>query len=678
MSTKTFNFPSNPKLYDWLDGKKRLGPSPNSITVTGTGFGSGPTVALYETYGGLAASGDAPLGEWDQGHYNTGIQPKLFEFNGVTGVGNREGGTVAATDNRETGFVKTLTAFSEYALAYSMAIPEGRTFSGASTVDTFPSVSTLKYVWLSDTALDPADKADIVAGTHNGNGQFAIFGNNAITPSGGTPDSLYFPLTPFDFNGWNHVFLHQSPGADPFVNNGVTEATWASGAAEDSLGAGAKTVSRVRTSLPTFGGGATAAQYTHVNYPAWSGNGSQDLSQTISSYFYLAVGANSRARIELINSADSSLATARIPIKPDSWTDVQVAAYYEPWQAIGMTHCCITNSAGAQTVFPLPNAVVDGANYTPIPSAFGLSNFAADPVMTLWDTVDNQSAYAALSDGATIPDAATSANHVWVENGTLAATYDNVKLSTSAANKRHDKDLKRYHCNEGTGNKGYLAQPAAMPYGHNVDGGIYVSWWQKVHGTWGAQATKVIRLWGDVGGTERYLSWTVDKFATSTGPWGVATPDDAIWNMLNLGDQWVRYETWVDRRNPAATVMQGFVNGTVLDQAGDSQDSITFDTSSATGKPVVRVLGWDSGGASPTYNAWDITDIYISGGAARYELSNSATWGTHTHSEPQPVTTWPSIKFFFGAHNSTDALYLHYINENNQAEGIPVLIRSAA
>lgn len=309
------------------------------IVITGAGFGAGPNVVLFKDYASRDVGGTAELsdgtgvGDFDFAHYATSLLPTYQSIGGKTGITMREGGTDPNVDNRLTGFVKILDPFTDYLIAFDMGVPPGRNFSGASEPETMPSVSALKTAWLSDGALDHVEKADICTPSWT-SASFALGGNNS---------SAHLSMgSAFDFNAWNGFLCCQIAGADPFIDNGYSETL---------LTTSAGTTVKTRTNMPTFPlGNAQAAQYTHLSWPAWSGNGSQTLTQHLYSYIYFAVGPNARARVELLNDADYASATKRVALPPYSWTDTKITVVPPASLKSDMTHYCVTTAAGDRTM----------------------------------------------------------------------------------------------------------------------------------------------------------------------------------------------------------------------------------------------------------------------------------------------------------------------------------------
>lgn len=318
------------------------------------------------------------------------------------------------------------------------------------------------------------------------------------------------------------------------------------------------------------------------------------------------------------------------------------------------------------------------------PADFGLPDFgAANPNNLLSDKVWNMSEYDALTDGAVVPDKDSApSGHVWKENGTISGKFDNVLISTDVSKKRHDADTKRYSAIAGSGNSGFLAEPAAMPRGHAYSKGIYLSFWHRQEDNFpgDTDSSKIVRLWAVDNGTYVFTFWDNVKLQLSTtGPTG-HTPRINMYDPLgNVAGQWVRYELWFDFRTPSASVLRGWKGFTQLVDGTEGNNTVTADCSTAPANPYVTHFGYDVTGSN--YSAWSRTDIDLAETPKRFELTNHATWGSETHKEYQPINTWsasaPEIELFYGAHAATGALYLHHIDENNAAAGSPKLVRAA-
>ena len=310
-----------------------------TINITGTGFGTGPTINAYAKWTDGDEGAQVPLASTDVGSdfntasYNTGLFPNYFTLDGSTGASLREGGTVATVNNRLTGFVRTFPNATEYLIAYDSGVPVGRNFSMASTPRTITTGSGLKMAWLSDQPLDNGSLSDIVAFSHIG-ATWILGGNQA-------PINIELNNT-FDFDTWNGYLAYQKAGADPFIDNGLTEISQT----VPSLG----THTILKTDDVIFNPAeATNAYYNHLSFPGWSGNEDQNRCQHIFRYFYFALGPNARARVELGDSSVYTSCSYRRVIPHTAWSDTAVTIDVDTKQRKGMTHWFLTNADGVRT-----------------------------------------------------------------------------------------------------------------------------------------------------------------------------------------------------------------------------------------------------------------------------------------------------------------------------------------
>lgn len=335
------------KNWQWDGGDTGTGGTYNSnqpgggdemLSINGSGFGLAPIVIAYAKWtegneGEQLNLTSIDVGDdFDSGSYATGLAPKLFTLDGSLGASIREGGTNAVTDNKLTGFVKVLPNFTEYLIALDMGVPVGRHFSMANAPLTLPVGSGTKLAWLSDQPLDDPALADIVPFSYVGTASGWLLVGNQAPP----PISIG---SSFDFDTWNGFLAYQKAGADPVLDNGISETVTTS----PSTG----TLQRV-TNLPTFAASATNKYYNRVNFPAWTGNAPQDLTQHLFRYYYLAVGANARARLELGDNAVYANCGYRRVIPHTAWSDTNVTVTTDSKQRSGMTHWFITDADGVQ------------------------------------------------------------------------------------------------------------------------------------------------------------------------------------------------------------------------------------------------------------------------------------------------------------------------------------------
>ena len=311
------------------------GPVEGELVLTDADFGEGPSVRLYAkwtegTPGEAITLTDFEIGAADSANlWSGGALPTYQAMAGTTGLASRAGGTTSETNDLR-GFSFLIGEVTEYLISFDTGVPDGRHFSGATEPRTLPMVSSNKMAWFSDGPLDDRELADVVTPTFSGT--FLIVGNQSAAP--------IWLSNQFDWNDWQTFTTYQSAGASPLVDNGRTEVF-----CTRSIGTAINTV----TDRPMFAN-ARNGRYTHLAFPAWQGNGNQDLTQHLFRYFYLATGPHSRARIELINTPTYAAATRRVIVPPTMWTTTEVRAHVDPMQRSGMTHVVVTRADGTQRI----------------------------------------------------------------------------------------------------------------------------------------------------------------------------------------------------------------------------------------------------------------------------------------------------------------------------------------
>lgn len=304
--------------------------------------------------------------------------------------------------------------------------------------------------------------------------------------------------------------------------------------------------------------------------------------------------------------------------------------------------------------YPIVNSISGSVSNDQILTIFG-SNFGikaqAAPVM--WDTVDNQPAYANLSDGQVIP---TGNAYPWEDNG----RYGNDTMYTTS---RPQRGFRSAH---------YYFPVKGMLTGHDLGGAevdkFYATWWIKPshdisHGPGGSASTKLIRVWEDgSGGDNARLSWTGEQFGFSPG---YGQPSYGGWpGWRGQSNQWNRVEIYIDSTN---NIYQPTTNGELI------YNPTTWQ--SVPGHPLnkIWVIGLD-----PSYPEnldpnmmVDFGEIYVDTTPSRVEICTGSSWSNRGHCEIQIPQSWSNsntqVKINQGTLSNGQAAYLYLVNSNNQA-----------
>jgi hypothetical protein len=307
-----------------------------TFSISVADLGGAPTVVLYapltDSGEGSLATLDSPvIGAFDGGSYSSGELPLYVELDGSSGVGMVKDSSIA-------GFTKDLGQYTEYLLSYDMGVPVGKVFAGASAPLTMSLVSSLKMAWICDGVYNAIpDQANNVISGWTGSG-WILDGNQS-------PHAIYTGAG-FTFDKWNGLLCHQKAGADPRVDNGLTELA----SRAPSNGTTTKVISlKVVTDDVIISAAARNPYYTHIHWPAYCGNGDLSIAQHAYRNLYLAVGANSRARVEIGDNADYTECEYTRVIPHAVWsggnyTSITVGAK----QRKNMTHWHFTKADGTR------------------------------------------------------------------------------------------------------------------------------------------------------------------------------------------------------------------------------------------------------------------------------------------------------------------------------------------
>ncbi|MFL1453592.1 hypothetical protein ACJO5Y_04015 [Marinobacter sp. GN3S48] len=307
-----------------------------------------------------------------------------------------------------------------------------------------------------------------------------------------------------------------------------------------------------------------------------------------------------------------------------------------------------TASLSAPQVTEIQGEIKLGGQLTIQGSGFG----DLDPnYRNLWDTVDNQSAFADMSHGTTIPES----EGPWTRNG---SPWANPITIAKQSGHRHPGSSAHYMGKE----KAFLGVPRA--FDNNTNRNIYVSWW--FYASYDIDRysghNKLIRIWDDLDGTKTRISWTQVLLGaygdTNWGGWGGV---DGAWNRLEVfanADEGT-IDVWTNGKP---------VHSVTNYQKESSPDGMT-----------IWLIGFD-----PNYDDYTdleirMDDIFVSSSPARVELSTSPTWNdAGSKREIQPFSSWSSsrieVDINLGQFSTQDNLYVYIVdpNGNVNSEGYSI------
>jgi hypothetical protein len=277
-----------------------------------------------------------------------------------------------------------------------------------------------------------------------------------------------------------------------------------------------------------------------------------------------------------------------------------------------------TSAYAAPSISNITGTVSTGQSVTVSGSGFG-TKAMAPPV--IFDTVDNQSSYSGLSNGASVP---YGGSYPWGDNtdGT-----GNMLFSTTEGRNGSK-------CYKGL-NTSWKATVGNVTFS-NPSQQIYASWWWKTdtaaYNSSISQSSKFIRLGSSTDISNLTFSWTEEAaYVYSTNGGGYGSQTGNLWaSWLGKVNSWDFYEVSIDWANKTYTLK---INNQVSKQ--QSWSGITpfnFD--------YIWKIGWDGGGTNPIFLTSWLDDIYVDRTFSRVMIGNASTYSACTHFEMQPPTTW--------------------------------------
>ncbi|MCH2159024.1 MAG: hypothetical protein MK096_09650 [Oleiphilaceae bacterium] len=283
------------------------------VEILGTSFGAGPEMILFEDFS-YGKEGDqvgldlALFGNWSASSDYTGI-PRYAAHEGDLAMSIHDFGKPSLNRIAQLEAIlpdKTNDIF----LSYSVRVPEGRYFSGATDDFTFPNVSSWKFTWIADGigAIGSTTRFNLCTPTHIGSGNFMLQGN-----SGGLG---YIQVRDnWSWHGKNYFSFGQIPDNDnPTTSNGMVH--WSHISEKGSK-------LSINSDSPVMPLGVTE-QFDRVKFPGWFGNGDYSNFDAYYDDIYVAIGDNALARVVLSDARDINQSTQLITLPVISWASNKI------------------------------------------------------------------------------------------------------------------------------------------------------------------------------------------------------------------------------------------------------------------------------------------------------------------------------------------------------------------
>lgn len=279
----------------------------STITVSGSGFGAGPNVILYDDFNGGSVGNPIPLGanvgSWTDVNGQTPIYAKTAR-SGTSSMRSYYGGKAAQL---KKVFPSPAT---EVFLSYWVRIPDNTPFPGKDGgVKKFSSDSSWKMSWLIDSSYD-GSSSDVCLPTHTGRGAFSLSGNDFSLAKLASGSNWW------SWNSWMRVTVWLRANTSNTTGSG--QYLWQVVSSEKGLQA-------TKASAPVFDAdGPSQKAYRYLNIPGWIR--SDNASQPVYDDIYLSTGANAQARVEIGDAPTYAGSKHLALLIPDGWSSNSINA----------------------------------------------------------------------------------------------------------------------------------------------------------------------------------------------------------------------------------------------------------------------------------------------------------------------------------------------------------------
>lgn len=302
-----------------------IGPD-QQITITGTGFGAGPNVVLFDDFRSVSANQvhgtHAVIGQWNVAKAVGFNDPKLSHGKGIRVVADIRGQLTSTVVFPQTA--------GEVYVSFVGYVPDGYKFPSAIAEEQLPTVSGLKMAWLMDGGKGHSSSAqsDYVLGGYGG-GLYRVASNDANGPSQYDVNRQIGCEwdTPVRYGYWL-----KGNGTERVGSNGSFQAT-----------NGQEQVSRsYKDFKPWFTDAHERYSWDRVNFVGYvrNGPGKDPTAQPASAFeqghnfvmddIYVATGPNACARVEIGNASTYAACTRLTLVTTgstgDRWTPTSITA----------------------------------------------------------------------------------------------------------------------------------------------------------------------------------------------------------------------------------------------------------------------------------------------------------------------------------------------------------------
>jgi hypothetical protein len=305
------------------------------VVLSGSGFTQGPNVVLFDDFesstpGAIVDLKDPLIGEWYQRSNNPRYQS---EANGNIGFQARNFDLSAGDKLAQLQFLLD-SPQREIFYSFSVKVPEGYHFSGASSPEVFPTRSSWKFSWLfSGPTGYGHDNGlfDITVPTHVGNGTFLVGGNT------GTLSYIDGGHNWWSWESFNDFSFYMKIADDAEETDMIDWLLRITSTNGPMVRSGEKPRN-------TYQG--TDYQFDRLNFPGWWGNGDSANFSAIYDNIYVAVGENSNSRIVVSDKKNIDQSTRAVSIPTLFWSEKEIrfdASLLPKWDHL---YISVVNSQG--------------------------------------------------------------------------------------------------------------------------------------------------------------------------------------------------------------------------------------------------------------------------------------------------------------------------------------------
>jgi len=283
------------------------------ISIEGQNFGPGPEVLFFHDFRGLEdgvslKETEPKVGEMSFGTSNPEVGTYL-EQKGFWVINEKE------DDDRVILRSHLGGQYKDVFLAYSVAVPEGRTTPSQTELKEWGG-STWKFSWLlqEEGANSNGSQFDIVLPQQNGDNA-TIHGNSSKFNRVGSGAAFPFANMSewWSWGKYSHISGWLSADED-----NASKSTAVLNIVNDEFGMLHRDNNSLDEELEFSGPSISVSQ---VNFPGWVRDTEEDNFQAIYTNLYVAGGPNMLARVELTDSENYVTSGYRKVLVPEDWTE---------------------------------------------------------------------------------------------------------------------------------------------------------------------------------------------------------------------------------------------------------------------------------------------------------------------------------------------------------------------